>query len=168
MGKFSSTDQMLKGKNGVTVWKTKPMVTTATKTSKENLVNLRVNTLGLAADAKEPVECLRAFFTDSLMDIVVKYTNERWKKMQFSEENKNKPPFKPRVVEELEAFTALLVLSGATKNNHDPIKRLYDRTISGDRFQATLPHNRFVFISRNRRYPDARRKTNGRQIRFSF
>lgn len=47
----------VKGKNDLTVWKTKPMIPTATKTLKKNKLNLRVKTLGSAAVDKKPVEC---------------------------------------------------------------------------------------------------------------
>lgn len=50
------------------------------------------------------------------------------------------------------------------KNNHVPIKRLYDRTISGDGFQATLSRNRFVFISSSLQFHDSQTREERRKM----
>ncbi|XP_014480095.1 PREDICTED: piggyBac transposable element-derived protein 4-like [Dinoponera quadriceps] len=137
------------------------------KTSQKNIVHKRINTLHSAADAYEPLDCFMAFFTPEIIGTVLEHSNKEMnkKKSTFSQKRKNSSTFKDLVKEELEAFLGLLILSGALKNNHIPVTKLYNPRLCGERYQATLSINRFRFISTSLRFDDRetrkeRKKTN--------
>jgi len=141
------------GRDQKTAWRTVPIKHNNAKTPHKNLVNKRVKTLHAAAEAYEPIDCFRAFFTDDILDIILLHTN---KKMVQKKNNpdlsystqKNKSTYNnPLQKEELEAFLGSIVLSGAVRSNHLPVKKLYDCKISGGKYRAALSINRFEFIS---------------------
>lgn len=105
---------------------------------------------GKAACVNTAEECFSLFFTPSMLDRIVKLTNEKIKELEDEQVKDNSPTDDV----EMKAFLGILILSGLYL--YEGVKELWDTNGYGaDIFRATLSFLRYQFLVKCFRYaPD--------------
>ncbi|GBP78767.1 Facilitated trehalose transporter Tret1 [Eumeta japonica] len=145
------------GKDGKTKWyKTPPR--TNVRTRSENIITHLPGCKPAVRDKKTHLECFEIFFTEELVDIVLKYTNQKiCLRLENSEPN---PSTKETNREELKAVFGLLMLAGLYRSNRQSIIDLWANDGTGiEIFRNTMTRQRFTFLVNNLRFDDASTRT---------
>lgn len=150
---------ILKGKDDF-VWLTKISANDKGKTPARNIVHIRPGPTQNAKNVFTPMDCFQTFFTDDLLEKIVIHTNEEiaLKRVKYSKSNDGS--LKNIDKDELHALLGLLILSAVLKDNHLPSRDMFDTTLSGDRYRATMSERRFSFLLSCLRFDDKTTREN--------
>lgn len=138
------------GKDKHTKWMRKQA--SASRKGKENIM-IYPGVIGVTKYATTAVECWNNFFTDNILEIIVKYTNQCIEniKKNFSRER----DIKLTDITELRAFIGLLYLAGAYKRNRLSLEELWGRENDGiEKFGLVMSFRRFKTLVRYLRFDD--------------
>ena len=106
-----------------------------------------------ARDAKTAVGCWDNLFTDEMLDMIVKYTNQYMDTIRdkFSRER----DINPMDVIEIRAFIGLLYLAGAYRGNRQSLEELWGKEGDGiEKFGLVMNIKRFKTLIRCLRFDD--------------
>jgi hypothetical protein len=122
--------------------------------------NLRIIIPGRRGPAEsimtdDPLKMFELFVSDEIVDIIVRYTNERIiiRRAKFD------PPQRythDTSRGEVKALIGLLLFSGMIKNNLLPTKDLFNLLYSPSVFKSSMTANRFEFLINCLRFDDAK------------
>lgn len=148
------------GRDKVTVWHAN--APRQYRTSSKNIVIHLPGVKKVAKNAKSPIDCWKLFFSDSMIEKIVSYTNIYLQKARahFTRER----DCRSTDVAEIMALFGLLYLAGVKKAHHLNVKELWatDGT-APECFRATMSYNRFLLLLRALRFDNiedrAERKT---------
>lgn len=108
-----------------------------------------------AAVARTPLEYWSALFTDDVLQIVLKYTNEEIARFRPDTAVGDKEAYqRPVGMNELKAFIGILYLLGACKNGHVSAKEFWGNEFGIPLCKASMSYHRFQFISCKIRFDD--------------
>lgn len=145
-------DTTLEGKDNF-VWQTKVNETRG-KTPSKNIIHITPGPTANARQANEPHECFKLFFTPDIINKIVTHTNEEIIRKRVNYKEPGHFSLKDVDAEEIEAYLGVLILTAALKDNHLPVKLLFDSNYCGDRYRATMTERRFQFITDCLRFDD--------------
>lgn len=132
------------GKDNFT-WDTKSKENTR-KTPARNIVHISSGTTAKARDKTDPLECFKLFFTADIIARITVHTNEEIARNRTKYADPDHYSLRDVDSKEMEAFLGLLTLTAALKDNHLPIKLLFNSDYCGDRYRATMTERRFQFL----------------------
>lgn len=150
------------GKKDNVIWNMFPNSTT-TKTRLQNIITKLPGVIGAARNYKTGLECWKQFFPDSMLEEIVKYTNQKLSKMSLNYTRGEKDCYLTDETE-ISAFFGLMYILGVKKSNHVHLDELW--SVDGtapEIFIATMSQRRFRLLSQALRFDDentraARRK----------
>lgn len=140
------------------VWSTR-----APKTSKSRSSNILREKKGLtnrSNNVSSIIDCFKLFFSEDLMEIVMKYTNKKARDFIKSYNDNHTNPVEPWIdvdSTEMQAFLGILILSGRFHESNDSARNLWSTTnpaFNRPIYQATMSRDRFVSILRHLRFDD--------------
>lgn len=101
----------------------------------------------------DPLVLFSQFFTDEIVDIIVKWTNEE---IGVKKENYDQLSSTQNYTcnEEIKALIGILVLTAALKDNHLSLEELFNTEYSGTRYVSCMSKERFAFLLRCLRFDD--------------
>lgn len=118
-----------------------------------------------SVSAHTPYEFWNALFTDEILEIILKHTNEEVAKFLPDVIDEDRDSHQRSVtMNELKAFLGILYLLGAGKNNHVSIKELWGREFGISLCKAAMSKERFHFISCRIRFDDKTTRAERRAI----
>lgn len=133
------------------VWKTQSNAKKS-KTPAINVVHIRPGPTPQTNYTTNILECFLLFFSDELINDVLKYTNIEIEKKKETYKVQNNPTISNTCVDEIKAIIGLIILSAAVKSNHLSTHVLFDERYSGNTYSATLSKNRFEFLINSLRF----------------
>ncbi|GBP53388.1 PiggyBac transposable element-derived protein 1 [Eumeta japonica] len=140
------------GKDNSTKWSKEPP-RQSLRTRRFNLVTQLPGPKRVTSSEKEPLGIWRHFFDDTIIEIIVKYTNQSIANVKdnFSRETYAKQTDH----NEIRCLIDLLLLAGVQKSNHLNIEELF-RTDGGsvEIFRLSMSAQRFKFLLRTLRFDD--------------
>ncbi|GBP60275.1 PiggyBac transposable element-derived protein 4 [Eumeta japonica] len=140
------------GKDNSTKWSKEPP-RQSVRTRRFNLVTQLPGPKRVTSSEKEPLGIWRHFFDDTIIEIIVKYTNQSIANVKdnFSRETYAKQTD----YNEICCLIGLLLLAGVQKSNHLNIEKLF-RTDGGsvEIFRLSMSAQRFKFLLRTLRFDD--------------
>lgn len=140
------------GKDKVTKWSKKKPSAKVRKGAHNVLLRLP-GTIGDARYAKSPHECWKCIFSESIIEMIVKYTNIYIEKIQGNYERERDA--KPTDVVEFTSFIGLLYLAGLLRSNRQSLEELWGEDGFGvERFHLVMNLKRFKFLIRCTRLDD--------------
>lgn len=142
----------LRGKNGHK-WSSIPFTSKHTRTSAKNIIHIVQGPDNNAKNATTFRDYFSLFFTESMIDSILKYTNEEILRRQQNY-NEKKATSTEMSKEQFYAMLGCLLLSATMNNNHLPTREMFDPTISGMRYRACMSCDRFEFLINNLRFDD--------------
>lgn len=116
------------------------------KTPARNIVHIRPGPVGNAREATTPMECFKTFFSEDILEKIIVHTNEEIAQKRMKYKKQTDGTLKDIDMDELQALLGLLILSAILKDNHLPTRDMFDSTLSGDRYRATMSEGRFSFL----------------------
>lgn len=149
--------------NDGTKWRMLPQVNLLVRRRQCDLFRHLLGVRGQARNAESPIEALKLFFTDEMLEEYVAYTNNYIASIR----NKFSRPRGAADTNliELMACLCLLFLGGVLKVSHTRLKELWNTDCTGVKyFRLTMSLNRFKFILKCLRFDDIRTKA---QIKVS-
>ncbi|XP_063226688.1 piggyBac transposable element-derived protein 4-like [Bacillus rossius redtenbacheri] len=96
-------------------------------------------------------DCFKQFFTDEMIDIIIRYTNQRGNELKMSGKLLDWRNIDRR---ELISFLGLLIMYGVQKGRGKPIEEFWDCEYGIPLFRATMSRVRFQAILRSLRFDD--------------
>lgn len=140
-----------------TYWLKKPLVR-----RRARLSNIIRSPPGVSSNVDKNQDLLyffKLFLSPEIIDIVVKYTNQRGKyeTEKFNENTESDPRQWIEIDEqEIYAFIGLLICTGATKSTREPVRMLWMKDLCFQRpiYPATMSRSRFSHISAYLRFDD--------------
>ena len=105
---------------------------------------------GAARDVTSPTEAMDLFLPSSLLDKIVRHTNEETERVASKTGQRQAPVTR----QELVAFIGLLLLRGCESDRRCDIQDLFYGPFSRPFYRATMPVNRFRHIMRCIRFDD--------------
>lgn len=127
-----------------------------------NIVTHLPGTKEEARDAKNKTDCFLLFFDKSIIELIIKYTNEYISLVRFKFQRERDA--KDVTYEEKLAFFGLLIMSGVLRSSHLNFLDLWASDGTGiEFFSDTMSAKRFLFILRSLRFDEA----NSRQSRLT-
>lgn len=145
------------GKDKVTRWsKNSPSATVRTKS--HNIVMQLPGVKREAKNTKNPGEIWKLFFSDTVINLITKYTNQHIARL--STEFKRSRDCRLTDEQEIQAFLGLLLFAGVRRNGRLNAKDLF-RTdgSSPEIFRLTMSWNRFYLLLRCLRFDDKETRT---------
>lgn len=133
----------LRGKNGH-LWSTK-LPSHSRRVSKRNLIHFIPGPKNEARELFQAKDCFLHFFSNRIIDQIVECTNQEIIRKSAKYKTKDLT-VSETCREEILALIGLLILTAAMKNNHMNAKQLFNRTLSGCIYIATMSSNRFHFL----------------------
>ncbi|XP_045508885.1 piggyBac transposable element-derived protein 4-like [Colias croceus] len=145
------------GKDGRTKWYKLPPRTNV-RTRAENLITHLPGCKDAARHKKTHLECFETFFTDEIVDMVLKYTNQKISlRMENSTSN---PSYGETNKAELKAVFGLLFLAGLFRSGRQSLIDLWSNDGTGiEVFRNTMTRQRFSFLINNLRFDDLSTRT---------
>lgn len=136
----------------ITKWNKKPP-SKKRRVSSINILTQRPGVIGNAKGAKNAVECWANLFTDEILEIIVKFTN------QYIDTIKHKFARERDITHtdliELRAFIGLLYLAGVYKSNRQLLEELWGKEGDGiEKFGLVMNIKRFKTLIRVLRFDD--------------
>ncbi|XP_020896597.1 piggyBac transposable element-derived protein 3 [Exaiptasia diaphana] len=127
--------------------------------SQSDVIRGPVGVRGVAKGAAEPKECWNLFFTDSMVNSIVSYTNKRifGVRKSLSAETLSDDRYTyigDTTPEEIAAWIGLLYLRGLLCLNNHSTESLFSDKTGHPVFSATMSKNRFKFLMANVRFDD--------------
>lgn len=140
------------GKDKITKWSWKVPLKSKRK-GPENIITRLPGVIGDAKKAETPAECWNYFFTEAMIDIIVKYTNQY---IEGIRGNFNRDrDVRNTDVTEVKAFLGLLYLAGAFKGNRQSLEELWGKENDGiEKFSLVMSLRRFKTLIRCLRFDD--------------
>lgn len=137
------------------VWKTKPEKSQV-KVPKRNIIHTRQRPAPNVLNMLQPSECFNLFFSTDMHEKIVENTNQEMARQRenYNDKQAKDPTLREITLPELRAYLGLLILAAALKNNHLSANKLFDSSLCGDRYRATMSERRFSFISNCLRFDD--------------
>lgn len=133
------------------------------RTRKHNLVLHLPGVKRIARDAKSILECWKLFFTDSIIDDIVKYTNIYLNKIRSNYTQKYNVRETSKT--EINALFGLLYLAGVLRSNHLNLDDLWSNDgLAPEYFQAVMSKNRFYILLRALRFDDISTRAQRKQF----
>ena len=139
-------------KDKQTKWTRKPP-SNRRRMGAENIVTRLPGVIGAATQAKTPAECWNNLFADSMLELIVKYTNQYMDSIK--ERFQRQRDIKGTDVTELRAFIGLLYLAGAFRGNRQLLEELWGSENDGiEKFSLVMSIRRFKILIRCLRFDD--------------
>ena len=133
------------------VWRHKPCVV-AGRNDQANIITNIPGPSRASKAAKSELECWQIFFTDEMIALIVRHTNEKIRRIVADfgiKESMDKYPYlKDTCYEEIMAFLGLLYFRGALGQNHIGIPFLFNPIMGHHVYSAVMSQNRFSFLLR--------------------
>lgn len=107
-----------------------------------------------AVYAKLPLEVWSLFFSDELLEIVLRYTNQEIKRYRKTENCANATFIDNLNMAELKAFIGLLYFNGMEKKIDVTIEELWSADFESMLYRTTMSRQRFEFIAARLRFAD--------------
>lgn len=147
----SIPSEVLIGKDKTTRWRLN--VNSRVRRGRENIVSHLPGVKAIAKDAKTRIECWKLFFSDQIIDHIVKYTNIYLDKLRpFYSRSRDCRGTNPS---EIFALLGLLYMAGVKKSQHLNVKELWNTDGSAPEcFRATMSKERFLLLLRALRFDD--------------
>lgn len=111
-----------------------------------NIIHISSGPTAEARDKTDPLECFKVFFTPDIIAKITIHTNEEISRNRTKYADPDHYSLRDVDSEEIEAFLGILILTAALKDNHLPIKLLFNSDYCGDRYRATMTERRFQFL----------------------
>jgi hypothetical protein len=128
-----------------------------TKAAPENIINIRPEVRPMAADSKTPLESLKHFISDEMIDRIVACTNQRIStKLDIINNIQEKNTYNYIQLTnhgEICSLIGLFYLRGLIGMNHMDAKLFNDR-VGPPAFTCTMSKNRFKFLHANLAFDD--------------
>ncbi|XP_045482051.1 uncharacterized protein LOC123686113 [Harmonia axyridis] len=138
------------GRDNETKWNKKPPSEKRHTPSQNKMVP---GTKGNARNAKTVLDCWKNLFTDEIIDIIVKYTNQYIDTIQH--EFSRGSDVRHTDVVEIHAFIGLLYLAGVYKSSRQCLEELWGQEGDGiEKFSLVMSMKRFKFLIRSLRFDD--------------
>lgn len=150
------------GKDKVTKWNRSPPPRSVRRGS-HNLITHLPGVKGNARVAKTVVDCWNCLFTEEMLDMIVRYTNQYIQTIadQYSRER----DIKPTDVIELRAFIGLVYLAGAYRGNRQSLEELWGKDGDGvEKFGLVMSLKRFKTLIRCLRFDDRNTREERKKI----
>ena len=118
-----------------------------------NKTHIIQGTKGIARDAANPLDAFSLFITDTTIDEIVIHTNsEILSRSQTYTQEKATTSLTTSM--EIKALIGILIFSAALKNNHLSTQELFDGSLCGTTYKATMSRERFKFLINCLRFDD--------------
>lgn len=153
------------GKDNLTRWfSCAPPISRNARRRPHNI--LRVHLPGPRRDAREartPLDCWGLFFTDPMINTLVRYTNDRIAENRQHYERDRDAKDTDSI--ELKALLGLLYMAGTLKSSHQNLDDLYANDFTGVEFlRSTMSLRRLRFLLSSIRFDDANTRQERRQL----
>lgn len=123
------------------------------RTRAHNIVTHLPGVKGDARLAKTPLECWKNFFTDDILEIIVRNTNKYIQSVRGNYQRERDA--KETTIEEIKAIIGLLYLAGYTRSGRQNIYDLWSTDGTGiEIFRTVMPLSRFKFLLQCLRFDD--------------
>ncbi|XP_071563491.1 piggyBac transposable element-derived protein 4-like [Temnothorax nylanderi] len=112
--------------------------------------------VGEARRASTPLQMWSLLFPDSLIEKIVRHTNEEIRRYRDSleiDDDRDRTYSEVGIVE-IKAYIGLLYFSGLQKTSHTNLEDLWNPEYGSIMYRSTMSRNRFSVISRNLRFDD--------------
>ena len=133
------------------VWRHKPFVIAG----RNNQANIITNVPGPSRASKaatSELECWQIFFTDEMIGLIVRHTNQKIRRVVadfgIKESMDKYPHLKDTCYEEIMALLGLLYFRGALGQNHIGTSFLFNPVMGHHVYSAVMSQNRFTFLLR--------------------
>lgn len=150
------------GKDKITKWKRNPPPRSVRRGPHNIIIHLP-GVKGQAIAAKSAVDCWNCLFTEEILDIVVRYTNQYIETLRntFSRER----DINPTDVIEIKAFIGLLYLAGSYRGNRQSLEELWGTDGDGiEKFGLVMNIKRFKTLIRCFRFDDRNTREERKKI----
>lgn len=140
------------GKDNVLKWYLRPRPQNQ-KTLPQNIIRRLPGVIGPAKQSKTPLECWSNFFTDSMLEKIIRFTNQYIERVQ---ENFNRiRDAKFTDIQEIKACIGLLYLLGVNRSNRQSLEEVWATDGTGiEKCRLTMSLRRFKFLLRCLRFDD--------------
>ena len=102
--------------------------------------------------SKTPAEVFSKFLPDILLAEIVVHTNDKILTLRNKYKRQSDPTFKDLCLMELRAFLAILIMTGARKDNHLQSEEMFSRSQGCPFYRSVMSEKRFAFIQRAIRF----------------
>lgn len=143
------TDENLVSKNGK-IWHRRPNVSTPQRVT--TTIQLLSGTPQTSAAVK-PSDHLKLFIDEESVNLIVKHTNAKIKKL-VKKQKKKQRYCQPTDNTEIYALIGILFFSGITKSSRQSTADLWSWKYGPLIFRTTMTRNRFLFLMRALRFDD--------------
>lgn len=145
------------GKDGITQW-SKRKNSSRGRLASHNILLRLPGTLGDAKNAKNPLECWKCFFSNDIMELIVKYTNIYIESIQSQFARERDAKLTDMI--EFKSFIGLLYLAGVLKSNRLSLEELWGEDGYGvEMFRLVMNLKRFKFLIRCTRFDNVTTRT---------
>lgn len=135
---------------------TKPVATG--RQSAADIITTRPGPRGRARGIQDPEQAWRLFFSDEMIDLVVRHTNkkidETRKSLQAETLSKKGPTYSPTTTEEVTAFLGLMYTRGLLGQNLHSAQRVFHEKTGHPVFSATMAQSRFALLHSHLSFDD--------------
>lgn len=112
-----------------------------------------------AQSAETPIKAWSLLFTDEMLDVIVKYTNEEINRKYPNETSRGSVKHFIDLIE-LKSFFGLLYFSGIQKWNHFLLDEIWSDQFGNKMFKSVMCQRRFEFILTSLRFDDKNTRRN--------
>ncbi|KAF6214778.1 hypothetical protein GE061_009521 [Apolygus lucorum] len=142
----SSSRDFVLWKDLETIWTDKPLLEHSHyRTPNRNIITSLPGAKGRAKNANSELEFFSLFIDDSMVAMIVLYTNEEIDRMilEYSTPQRYTSPTNEK---EVKALLGMLIMSGVLKNSNLSLDDLFSNTYGILFFRATMSKTRFMFL----------------------